>query len=58
VLIRDDGLVLTIGYLIVEAEQVWLTTGTLTRALPVRPGETWTAAFDGVPLEGIAVRFA
>jgi len=28
VLIRDDGLVLTIGYLIVEAEQVWLTTGT------------------------------
>ena len=28
VLIRDNGLVLTIGYLIVEAEQVWLTTGT------------------------------
>ncbi len=24
--IRDDGLVLTIGYLIVEAEEVWLTT--------------------------------
>jgi len=35
-----------------------VTTGTLTRALPVRSGETWTAAFDGVPLEGIAVRFA
>jgi S1-C subfamily serine protease len=28
VLIRDDGLVLTIGYVIVEAEQVWLTAGT------------------------------
>lgn len=26
VLIRDDGLVLTIGYLIAEAESVWLTT--------------------------------
>src|SRR5258705_2642634 len=25
VLIRDDGVVLTIGYLITEAEQVWLT---------------------------------
>src|ERR1700716_159765 len=25
VLIRDDGIVLTIGYLITEAEQVWLT---------------------------------
>jgi 2-oxo-3-hexenedioate decarboxylase len=34
-----------------------VTTGTLTRALHVRPGETWTAAFDGVSLEGIAVRF-
>jgi S1-C subfamily serine protease len=27
VLIRDDGLVLTIGYLITEAEEIWLTTG-------------------------------
>jgi S1-C subfamily serine protease len=26
VIIRDDGLVLTIGYLITEAEEVWLTT--------------------------------
>lgn len=26
VVIRDDGLVLTIGYLITEAEQIWLTT--------------------------------
>lgn len=28
VVIRDDGLVLTIGYLIAEAEEVWLTTNT------------------------------
>jgi S1-C subfamily serine protease len=27
VLIRDDGLVLTIGYLITEAETIWLTAG-------------------------------
>lgn len=26
VVIRDNGLVLTIGYLITEAEEVWLTT--------------------------------
>ncbi len=26
VLIRDDGLVLTIGYLITEAESIWLTS--------------------------------
>ena len=26
IVIRDDGLVLTIGYLITEAEEVWLTT--------------------------------
>ena len=25
VVIRDDGLVLTIGYLITEADQIWLT---------------------------------
>ena len=27
VLIREDGIVLTIGYLITEADEVWLTTG-------------------------------
>ncbi len=37
VVIRDDGLVLTIGYLIVEAESVWLTAndGTLVAAHPL-----------------------
>src|SRR5690606_4600920 len=34
VVISDDGLVLTIGYLITEAEEVWLTTheGTVVAA--------------------------
>ncbi|RXE63530.1 serine protease, partial [Muribaculaceae bacterium Isolate-002 (NCI)] len=26
VLIRDDGIVVTIGYLVMEADEVWLTT--------------------------------
>ncbi|MDG4649197.1 fumarylacetoacetate hydrolase family protein [Roseibacterium sp. SDUM158017] len=32
-----------------------VTTGTLTRALPVSPGETWRASFDGLPLDPIEV---
>jgi 2-oxo-3-hexenedioate decarboxylase len=34
-----------------------VTTGTLTRALPVAPGETWTTDLAGVALDGIRVRF-
>jgi 2-oxo-3-hexenedioate decarboxylase len=34
-----------------------VTTGTLTGALPVSPGETWTTALTGVALDGIAIRF-
>jgi 2-oxo-3-hexenedioate decarboxylase len=34
-----------------------VTTGTLTRALPVARGETWTTALTGVALDGIRVRF-
>ena len=34
-----------------------VTTGTLTRAFPVAPGQAWRTALTGVPLEGIAVRF-
>lgn len=34
-----------------------VTTGTLTAALPVRPGETWTTALDGIALPGLAVTF-
>lgn len=37
VVIRDDGLVLTIGYLITEASTIWLTTnkGTVVGAFPI-----------------------
>jgi 2-oxo-3-hexenedioate decarboxylase len=35
-----------------------VTTGTLTRALPISAGETWATDFTGVPLDGIRVRFA
>jgi 2-oxo-3-hexenedioate decarboxylase len=35
-----------------------VTTGTLTDAWPVRPGEVWTARYEGVPLEPITARFA
>ena len=35
-----------------------VTTGTLTRALPVSGGETWTTELRGVALNGIRVRFA
>ena len=34
-----------------------VTTGTLTRAFPVRAGETWSTKLNGVLLDGIAVRF-
>ncbi|GJE61781.1 2-keto-4-pentenoate hydratase [Methylobacterium trifolii] len=32
-----------------------VSTGTLTRALPIGPGERWAAAFQGLPLPGIAL---
>ena len=35
-----------------------VTAGTLTRALPVSAGETWTTGLTGVALDGICVRFA
>jgi 2-keto-4-pentenoate hydratase len=34
-----------------------VTTGTLTRAMPVRSGETWSTALDGISLDGIQARF-
>jgi 2-oxo-3-hexenedioate decarboxylase len=34
-----------------------VTTGTLTRALPVAPGETWSTALAGIDLPGLRVRF-
>lgn len=35
-----------------------VTTGTLTRALPVRPGETWTTELEGVALPGLSLSFS
>src|SRR5919112_2163349 len=42
VVIRDDGLVLTIGYLITEASTIWLTTnkGTVTGGFPLAYDQT------------------
>ena len=34
-----------------------VSTGTLTDAHPVAPGETWSTAFEGLPLNGLEVRF-
>lgn len=34
-----------------------VTTGTLTRALDIRPGEVWSTRMAGVALEGTSVRF-
>ena len=34
-----------------------VTTGTLTAALPVRPGETWRTALEGIALPGLEIVF-
>ena len=34
-----------------------ISTGTLTLAMPVKPGECWTTTVVGIPLEEISVRF-
>ena len=34
-----------------------LATGTLTRALPVNAGETWTTKLKGIALTGISLWF-
>ena len=35
-----------------------VSTGTLTDAHPVKPGETWSTAFDGLALPGLTLKFA
>jgi 2-oxo-3-hexenedioate decarboxylase len=35
-----------------------VTTGTLTRAMPVKPGETWSTSLQSIALDGITLRFA
>jgi 2-oxo-3-hexenedioate decarboxylase len=35
-----------------------ITTGTLTAALPVRPGEVWSSQYDGLPgITGLNLEF-
>jgi 2-oxo-3-hexenedioate decarboxylase len=34
-----------------------VSTGTLTRALPVKPGETWHTELRGIPLKGVRLVF-
>src|SRR5580692_5503889 len=34
-----------------------VTTGTLTRAMPVRAGETWSTTLSGIALDGIRLHF-
>lgn len=34
-----------------------VTTGTLTRAFPVAPGQTWSSAISGIGLRGLTVAF-
>ncbi|HEX6155937.1 MAG TPA: decarboxylase, partial [Burkholderiales bacterium] len=34
-----------------------ISTGTITDAHPVRPGETWSTRLAGLPIPGLAVRF-
>jgi 2-keto-4-pentenoate hydratase len=34
-----------------------VTTGTLTAALPIAPGETWTTDYAGLPISGLTIGF-
>ena len=34
-----------------------ISTGTLTKAMPIAPGETWTAKPAGIALDGVSIRF-
>ena len=33
-----------------------ITTGTLTAALPIKPGESWTSEYAGIPVSGLRLR--
>ena len=34
-----------------------VTTGTLTAALPIQPGQSWTTNLNGIDLPGISISF-
>lgn len=40
----------------VQAGEI-VTTGTLTAALPIEPGQTWSTEFDGIGLDGLRITF-
>jgi 2-oxo-3-hexenedioate decarboxylase len=40
----------------VQAGEI-VTTGTLTAALPIEPGQTWSTEFDGLGLGGLRIEF-
>jgi 2-keto-4-pentenoate hydratase len=40
----------------VQAGEI-VTTGTLTAALPIEPGQSWSTEFDGLGLEGLRIQF-
>jgi 2-oxo-3-hexenedioate decarboxylase len=65
--VLDDGPVAAVRHLVrvLQADPAqprlaageMVTTGTLTRALPVAPGQTWSTRLHGIDLPGAAVRF-
>ena len=40
----------------VQAGEI-VTTGTLTAALPIEPGHTWSTELDGIGLDGLRIEF-
>ncbi|HEU0289789.1 MAG TPA: fumarylacetoacetate hydrolase family protein [Burkholderiales bacterium] len=34
-----------------------ITTGTLTAAMPIKPGETWSSRYEGLPVSGLQLNF-
>ena len=53
----DAGAAEGSGFVLNAAGEI-VTTGTLTRAFPVAPGEAWQTVLTSVPLAGIAIQFA
>lgn len=52
------GLLANDAYNLPLAADEIITTGTLTKAMPIAPGETWTATPTGIALDGIRIRFS
>jgi 2-keto-4-pentenoate hydratase len=57
-----DSPVLALGHLVSMLKEPprageIISTGTLTDAYPIAPGETWSTRFSGLPLQGLEIRF-